>query len=203
MQTIEQISVHSHIDASVERKSVLLHILSIILLHTMFAMPKYVELFASIGENQTWPSAIIALIVGALMIPFLLGWAFIRLYPIVLHRVQLMFGGSATENEIRVGFAWSVLWGYISITIVWLSLFFISILNAAISDWLSIFFILLATFVVISGFLVHICMMAMVFRLPFWSTTFALAVGACIPGSLLYFAFVSLHQMARFVGYGL
>jgi hypothetical protein len=204
IQTIERIAVHDDIDAEAERKSALVYIVSVILLHAVMQAPEYSILFLRIGQDLSWVMAIITLVVDALFIPFLLSWAFIRLYPIVLHRVQMMFSGSATENEVRVSFAWSVLWVHVTIAVIWLCFFFLSsAFNGEISDWWLIFLLILTVFVVIVSLIIHICMMATVLRLSFGSTAFVLVMSGCIPVALLYFGSFSLNQMARLMGYGL
>lgn len=157
----------------------MLYLLPALFLHLVWMMPDYLGFFWSDESNSSITGSVVMVLGDALMIPSLLVGLFFCLYPLVLHRVQFLFAGCASEKEIRAGFGFSALWLYLGMIMI-LPVFYLY--QIAPTDW----WLVLVVIVNIVCLLVHICMMATVLKLSFVSTVFSLIISYVLPLTFVY-----------------
>lgn len=204
INTIRRVASHSAIDQKADRDSLLVFLMAAILLRMLMSIPSVIGMVLSAQQGYvTYANLTITLLLHVLFIPFLLFWAFYRLYPILLHRFQLIFGGHATEAEMRIGFGWAFLWLFFSQFMVWLILGVgeLFAINTYSTGW-SIFSGVVTFFFTLLGLLVFICLMGAIARLAFWRSFSFMVLGTIFPVFLLYYAFSWIGGLTSLFGYG-
>ena len=197
--TAIRLSLCSADDKKSERQAAIFFIGAAILLRIfLYAFDMAYMFSQAAAGNFSWLLVISYWPVKLLMVPFLLFWAFFRLYPVVLHRFLLMFCGQISEMQTRLVFAWGALWIVASGFVFWAFSLIMDLL-AGQDETVWMLWSTLGPLVIIgAGVLIFVTMMASAAKMRFWPAFFAISLASVFPILLIQLGFVWIEQLMLF-----